>query len=142
MCLVLVDSGQLVCRWFDGVARKRAAWDGGTGGQLAIRRREADRPGSLPTMTPADTEMADAARSDLARVVARAQEWAAHDPSESDRARVQELIAAAGQGDESAIGALSEAFAGPLTFGTAGLRGRIGPGESGMNRAVVIRTTA
>ena len=93
-------------------------------------------------MTPADTEMADAARSDLARVVARAQEWAAHDPSESDRARVQELIAAAGQGDESAIGALSEAFAGPLTFGTAGLRGRIGPGESGMNRAVVIRTTA
>src|SRR5688572_26748373 len=37
--------------------------------------------------------------------------------------------------------ALAERFAGPLEFGTAGLRGLIGAGESRMNRAVVIRAT-
>lgn len=36
---------------------------------------------------------------------------------------------------------LTDRFAGPLEFGTAGLRGVIGAGENRMNRAVVRRTT-
>ena len=41
----------------------------------------------------------------------------------------------------SARSQLAAAFAGPLAFGTAGLRAAVGAGESRMNRAVVIRTT-
>lgn len=37
---------------------------------------------------------------------------------------------------------LKEGFEGALEFGTAGLRGVLGPGPNRMNRAVVIRTTA
>ncbi|WP_144790994.1 phospho-sugar mutase [Corynebacterium singulare] len=62
--------------------------------------------------------------------------WAEHDPDPATRAEVKAMVAAR---DEEALKPL---FAGPLEFGTAGLRGKIGPGESQMNRAVVIRTTA
>lgn len=72
----------------------------------------------------------------------RAGEWARHDPDRADRERVETWIAAASAGAAEAIASLRAAFAGPLTFGTAGLRGQVGPGESRMNRAVVIRTTA
>src|SRR3954471_1562292 len=37
---------------------------------------------------------------------------------------------------------LRDRFAGPLTFGTAGLRGRLRAGENGMNLAVVTRAAA
>ena len=62
---------------------------------------------------------------------AAAQEWIAHDP---DPATVAELQACS---DEE----LAERFARPLTFGTAGLRGALRAGPSGMNLAVVMRTT-
>lgn len=81
-------------------------------------------------------------QQDLAALVARATEWAVHDPEPDDRAHIRAAIAAAQGGDEAAAAELAAAFSGPLTFGTAGLRGPIGPGESRMNRAVVIRTTA
>jgi phosphomannomutase len=48
---------------------------------------------------------------------------------------------AAASGDPEARAELVDAFAGPLEFGTAGLRGLLGPGETRMNRAVVIRAT-
>ena len=48
---------------------------------------------------------------------------------------------AASAGDEGARAELADAFSGPLEFGTAGLRGLIGPGETRMNRSVVIRAT-
>lgn len=75
-------------------------------------------------------------------VTARARRWADHDPDPHDRDTVRGWLDAANHGDEQAHRRLSAAFAGPLEFGTAGLRGPIGPGESAMNRAVVIRTTA
>ncbi|MDO5511486.1 phospho-sugar mutase [Corynebacterium sp.] len=62
-------------------------------------------------------------------------EWAAHDPDPVTRAEVLGWIAA----DDPR---LSSRFAGPLTFGTAGLRGPIGAGESAMNVATVTRATA
>jgi len=60
----------------------------------------------------------------------------ADDPDESTR---QEMVALIGAGN---LAELRERFRGPLEFGTAGLRGVLGAGESRMNRAVVIRTTA
>jgi phosphomannomutase len=67
--------------------------------------------------------------------VALATAWIAGDPDESTRAQLQALLDA---GDTDAI---AERFAGQLEFGTAGLRGIVGPGPLAMNRAVVIRTS-
>ncbi|MDC4233661.1 phospho-sugar mutase [Actinomyces sp. B33] len=72
----------------------------------------------------------------------RAQHWADHDPDERTRAALTASIEAARAGDSGALDEIRAAMAGPLEFGTAGLRGRIGPGESRMNLAVVIRATA
>ena len=62
-------------------------------------------------------------------------QWAAHDPDPVTRAEVRRWL-----GEGSPL--LAERFAGPLTFGTAGLRGPVGAGESAMNVATVTRTTA
>ena len=70
--------------------------------------------------------------SDLA---ARVSAWIEQDPTPEDVAELRALLAAQ-DWDE-----LSERFAGPLEFGTAGLRGVIAAGETRMNRAVVIRTS-
>lgn len=60
--------------------------------------------------------------------------WIADDPDEVTAAALHEALI---RGDEEELRA---AFAGFLQFGTAGLRGKIGPGPSRMNRAVVGRT--
>lgn len=65
----------------------------------------------------------------------RARAWIAGDPDPDTRAELSALLAA----DDGA--ALAERMAGPLEFGTAGLRGIVGAGSARMNRAVVIRTT-
>ena len=65
-----------------------------------------------------------------------AREWLANDPDPETRDALQAALDA---GDSEALDA---AFAGPLEFGTAGLRGPIGFGESAMNQAVVMRATA
>ncbi|MEX5633005.1 phospho-sugar mutase [Parafrankia sp. FMc2] len=69
-------------------------------------------------------------------LAARVAAWLAADPDPQDRA---ELAGLAALGDVQAV---SERFAGPLTFGTAGLRGPLRAGPAGMNTAVVRRTTA
>ena len=78
----------------------------------------------------------------LATLVEQAERWIAHDPAEWTRAELSSLVEAANSGDAAAEAELASRFSGPLTFGTAGLRGAVGAGESRMNRAVVARATA
>jgi phosphomannomutase len=71
-----------------------------------------------------------------AQLLAEVTAWIADDP---DPKTAAELTALVSTGDEAT---LKKHFAGFLQFGTAGLRGPIGPGPSCMNRAVVGRTAA
>jgi len=64
-----------------------------------------------------------------------AQNWAEHDPDSTTKKQVLDLI------KNNDIDKLTSLFSGDLEFGTAGLRSEIGPGQSRMNRAVVIRAT-
>ncbi|MCA0146188.1 phospho-sugar mutase [Blastococcus sp. LR1] len=65
-----------------------------------------------------------------------ARAWAEADPNDGDRAEILALVDA-GNTEE-----LGRRFAGPLTFGTAGLRGPLRAGPAGMNAAVVLRAAA
>lgn len=65
-----------------------------------------------------------------------ARAWADADPHDGDRAEIEALVEA---GDRAE---LERRFAGPLTFGTAGLRGPLRAGPAGMNAAVVTRAAA
>jgi phosphomannomutase len=67
---------------------------------------------------------------------AEVQAWIGDDPDPKTAAELQALLDAE---DETTLG---KHFNGFLQFGTAGLRGPIGPGPSCMNRAVVGRTAA
>jgi phosphomannomutase len=69
-------------------------------------------------------------------VLGEARAWAGADPHDGDRAEIEQLVAA---GDTAE---LERRFAGPLTFGTAGLRGPLRAGPAGMNAAVVTRAAA
>lgn len=72
---------------------------------------------------------------DVEQLRARARDWAAGDPDPVTR------DALLGRAAEADIDELAELVGAGLTFGTAGLRGRVGPGPNRMNRAVVIRAT-
>lgn len=76
--------------------------------------------------------MADA-KTDL---IAEVNEWILDDPDQETAQQLRDMLAR-GDFDE-----LAKHFSGFLQFGTAGLRGPIGPGPSCMNRAVVGRTAA
>lgn len=76
--------------------------------------------------------------SDRAKVLA----WIAQDPDPSTRAALGSLIEAADRGDEAARLEIDSAFTGRLQFGTAGLRGALGPGPNRMNRVVVRQAAA
>jgi phosphomannomutase len=72
----------------------------------------------------------------------RAFRWIADDPDPETKLELQKLVAAAMGGTPAAVDEVADRMAGPLQFGTAGLRGPVRAGANGMNRAVVIRTTA
>lgn len=69
-------------------------------------------------------------------VVEAARAWLAVDPDPDTRAELQQLL------DGGPEAELADAFRGSLEFGTAGLRGRMGPGPNRMNRLVVARAAA
>jgi phosphomannomutase len=68
----------------------------------------------------------------------RAERWIAEDPDASTREELQAILDRGPEAEPE----LAARFAGRLAFGTAGLRGVLGAGESRMNRAVVIAAAA
>lgn len=80
----------------------------------------------------------------LDELARRAQEWIDQDVDAGDQRALRELVTAAlsaGEHSEAAMD-LASSLAGPLVFGTAGLRAKMGPGPHRMNRAVVIQAAA
>ena len=71
-----------------------------------------------------------------------ARAWLAEDPDPDTAAELSELLARVEAGQQDAEAELADAFNGTLQFGTAGLRGRLGPGSNRMNRVVVARAAA
>jgi phosphomannomutase len=69
-------------------------------------------------------------------LVGEVQAWIADDPDPTTASQLQQWL------DTNNEAELRTSFNGFLQFGTAGLRGPIRPGPSGMNRAVVGRTAA
>ena len=78
--------------------------------------------------------------TELAELLDRARAWAAEDPDERTRAQLEQIINGVEAGDDAAD--LADRFDGTLEFGTAGLRGALGPGPNRMNRVVVLRAAA
>jgi phosphomannomutase len=71
--------------------------------------------------------------TDLNLLRDEAQRWLADDPDPATQAELRDLL---DRLPETAA-ELADRFAGPLTFGTAGLRGTLRAGPNGMNLAVV-----
>ena len=86
-------------------------------------------------MTPGAPALSD----DLVRAIAS---WREQDPDPQTQQQVDELLTSAASGDAQAVAELVDAFSGRLQFGTAGLRGALGPGPNRMNRVVVGQTAA
>ncbi len=72
----------------------------------------------------------------LAALLQAAHDWKVQDPDPKTRAQTHALIEAA----DPAV--LRECFGQRLEFGTAGIRGRMGPGPGQMNRALVRMVSA
>ncbi|MCB9738662.1 MAG: phospho-sugar mutase [Deltaproteobacteria bacterium] len=75
------------------------------------------------------------------RSIANAKIYLQQEPDAEFRDQLQHLLDRVGQGDLDAGTELDDRFAGTLAFGTAGLRGAIGPGSNRMNRVVVARAS-
>jgi phosphomannomutase len=71
--------------------------------------------------------------TDIEELRARAESWLDDDPDPASRDEIRELIARL----PDSVPELADRFAGPLAFGTAGLRGQMRAGPNGMNLAVV-----
>jgi len=74
-------------------------------------------------------------------LLSQVQSWLAQDPDPVTRAQLTQLAANASN-DVDALGELEDAFSAPLEFGTAGLRGALGPGPNRMNRVTVLQAAA
>jgi phosphomannomutase len=78
----------------------------------------------------------------VTELAAKIAAWRSVDPDPVTVAALDDLVERAAGGDSEAAAELASAFAGPLTFGTAGLRGALGPGPARMNRVVVSQAAA
>ncbi len=67
-------------------------------------------------------------------LIRRAEEWQRHDPDARTGAQLRAMI------DRRELTALADSVGSSLAFGTAGIRGVIGPGPGRMNRGVVRRS--
>jgi phosphomannomutase len=85
------------------------------------------------------TSSPPALSSELARAITS---WRDQDPDPQTRQQIDALLTEAEAGDAGAIAELADAFLGRLQFGTAGLRGALGPGPNRMNRVVVGQAAA
>lgn len=75
-------------------------------------------------------------------LLSRVRAYVADDLDADDAETLSKLLTRAEAGDAAARADLDERFSGPLAFGTAGLRGLYGAGETRMNRATVVRATS
>ncbi len=96
--------------------------------------------GRNPTTVLGMTSLAPDDPDRLADLLDRARAWAADDPDAETRATLLAEVDAVAAGGDAAV--LADRFAGTLEFGTAGLRGELGPGPNRMNRVVVTRAAA
>ncbi len=77
----------------------------------------------------------------MSGVLGRVERFLESEVDPEDRKELETLLARARAGDGAAVRELESRFSGPLLFGTAGIRGILGAGESRMNRALVLRVT-
>ncbi|MFF0229967.1 phospho-sugar mutase [Micromonospora sp. NPDC005254] len=76
--------------------------------------------------------------TDIDDIREQARRWLADDPDPASRDELTAVL----DGLPSSAPELADRFAGPLTFGTAGLRGPLRAGPNGMNLAVVTQAAA
>ncbi|MBV7435233.1 phospho-sugar mutase [Cardiobacteriaceae bacterium TAE3-ERU3] len=76
------------------------------------------------------------------KLIQTANAWLAQDPDQETHDELASLIEQAKKGDNDALSTLEKRFATRLQFGTAGLRGPLMAGPSGMNRVLVSQTAA
>src|SRR5690606_17286275 len=116
---------------------------GGAGGRPR-RRPPHQRPARQDRQADLMTEHSALATSSREDLVARAEAWLAADVDERDVAELRALVDATADphAGEAALAELRDRFAGPLQFGTAGLRGAMAAGPNRMNRAVVVAAAA
>ena len=84
---------------------------------------------------------------EFTELAAEVEAWIAGDPDPYTRNELTRLLQLARDSSdtnrqEAILADLEDRFAGPLQFGTAGLRGKMAAGPNRMNRAVVIRAAA
>jgi phosphomannomutase len=77
----------------------------------------------------------------MSDVLDQARAFQAEDPDPATRAELETVVARAQAGDTAALAELRDRFASGLSFGTAGLRGKVEAGLARMNRVVVIKAT-